>query len=410
MAGENVTIKVSAPGKVILHGEHSVVYGKLAIAASLDLRTSVVLQEKHNNRLEIYFSDLKLRKKFDLKDIKAVFKSEPIPVMDNTKCSYQSPELLNHNEYIKLLVQSLKLDENNLERNQYLSLLGFFYLYFGILHSSNVPVEALCITIKTELSLGAGTGSSASLMVSLAATLLRYLTYKMPNLKLKSNSDNNVVHSNVENFNELELSLISKWAFAAEKIIHGNPSGIDNTVCTYGSMVSFRKGRAPIAVNCRKDIRGLLVDTRVPKNTGVMVQKVSDLKKRRPNIMDSILQAMEDITDEALELLVHLGELQDTREKEIAKCYDDLGELSDLNQNLLRTLNVSHPALDDVIQIMNAKQLHGKLTGSGGGGYAISLIPPSVSHDDIIQLCEKLTAQGYQPLVTKLGGIGVRVD
>lgn len=67
MAGENVTIKVSAPGKVILHGEHSVVYGKLAIAASLDLRTSVVLQEKHNNRLEIYFSDLKLRKKFDLK-------------------------------------------------------------------------------------------------------------------------------------------------------------------------------------------------------------------------------------------------------------------------------------------------------------------------------------------------------
>jgi mevalonate kinase len=38
-------IVTSAPGKVILHGEHAVVHGKTAIAASLGLRTCVRLSE-----------------------------------------------------------------------------------------------------------------------------------------------------------------------------------------------------------------------------------------------------------------------------------------------------------------------------------------------------------------------------
>jgi hypothetical protein len=35
--------------------------------------------------------------------------------------------------------------------------------------------------------------------------------------------------------------LVNAWAFVGEKIIHGQPSGVDNTVAMYGNAVAFTR-------------------------------------------------------------------------------------------------------------------------------------------------------------------------
>ena len=56
---------VSAPSKVILHGEHAVVFGKTAVAAALDLRTRMTLKP-HNDLVVVKFPDLGISQSWPL--------------------------------------------------------------------------------------------------------------------------------------------------------------------------------------------------------------------------------------------------------------------------------------------------------------------------------------------------------
>ena len=78
--------------------------------------------------------------------------------------------------------------------------------------------------IQSDIPIGAGLSSSASLSVCLVTALLL-----QQGLITDPNKD-----SNDQGWLEEDLELINKWAFQGEKIMHGRPSGIDNSMATYG--------------------------------------------------------------------------------------------------------------------------------------------------------------------------------
>ena len=63
-------VEVTAPSKVILHGEHAVVYGKTAVAAALDLRTKLTIQPLEEEKLTVQFPDLGLSHSWSLDELK----------------------------------------------------------------------------------------------------------------------------------------------------------------------------------------------------------------------------------------------------------------------------------------------------------------------------------------------------
>ena len=63
-------VEVTAPSKVILHGEHAVVYGKTAVAAALDLRTKLTIQPLEEEKLTVQFPDLGLSQSWSLDELK----------------------------------------------------------------------------------------------------------------------------------------------------------------------------------------------------------------------------------------------------------------------------------------------------------------------------------------------------
>lgn len=406
------TFTISAPGKVILNGEHSVVYGKLALAASIDLRTTFKLSEIDiPDVLILQCRNLEFAYKYNLRDVEDLLLNVPLPLSkDQNEYNLEYPQYLDHDSLLGRVDTFLKrFHPTDLPANHFVSLKAIFYLLTGIFGSTDLKLTSLLMDCSTELNTGAGLGSSASFAVTAAASLIHYVKSKIPQKNVsKTCYKPSEWNSDLIEFTERDLNLICQWSFSAEKIIHGTPSGLDNTVCTYGFVVEYRKGTPPNKMKMDHPFNLLLVNSNVPRETKQLVMRVGERRKQFPQIMDPILDAMDAVSKTVLERMGKLRTL--TSVDDVVEVYNDLADIWSMNQSLLDAVGVGHKKLTEIMQILSGYNLSGKLTGAGGGGYAICLVPPKFDSDFLKKAVAELEANGFDVINTNFGVEGVKLD
>jgi len=151
---------------------------------------------------------------------------------------------------------------------------------------------------------------------------------------------------------------VNKLAYESEKIVHGTPSGIDNTMATYGKFILY------------KDTPPLLKEIKVPKPlpivigmSGVegltlkMVRQVRQAWEKNRALYDQIFNQIDDLTLQAVEAI---------------QAYDleKLGYLMNINQGLLNAIQVSTWEIEELVEIarkncpwhpLRNRQYHGNL-------------------------------------------------
>ncbi|TAS37977.1 mevalonate kinase, partial [Lactiplantibacillus plantarum] len=168
-------------------------------------------------------------------------------------------------------------------------------------------------------------------------------------------------------------------ANVAESYTHGQPSGLDVATASAKSPVWFVKGRENFPIPVKLPGYLVIADTGIKSQTKVAVATVRNLLM----VEGATIQARID----------DLGRL--TRQTRTALEDGDMGALATaLNgaQDDLRSMGVSHPALEQLLAVARQNgALAAKLTGSGQGGCLIALAPEASIAN---QLSQKLAAAG----------------
>ncbi|NWI18063.1 KIME kinase, partial [Crypturellus soui] len=274
-------------------------------------------------------------------------------------------------------------------------------------------VPSVDIVVWSELPTGAGLGSSAAFSVCVAAALLAACgAIACPPTDAATPA----------RWTEEELSLINSWAFQGERVIHGNPSGVDNAVGTWGGALRYQSGKIT-SLKRVPTLRILLTNTKVPRSTKVLVAGVKEkiLKVRRCLRGRRWGRAVGDVPLVSPRPRAEQGRAQEhpcllraipTRPgtpagpltRRVRACFQ---ELFDINQHHLNVIGVGHPCLDRLCRVTASHGLHSKLTGAGGGGCGVTLLPPDTSPLAVEAAKRDLCACGFECWETNVGAPGV---
>jgi mevalonate kinase len=114
------------------------------------------------------------------------------------------------------------------------------------------PRPSFHFTARATLPVGAGLGSSASFSVCAAtAVLLLHQRLSIPPLPepardpgSRAPNDPGHVHISHQGRRAIPSEFaeeVNRWAFISEKILHGNPSGVDNSVSVFGGALAYTR-------------------------------------------------------------------------------------------------------------------------------------------------------------------------
>jgi mevalonate kinase len=330
----------SAPGKVILFGEHAVVYGHPAVAAALsDLRITVKITPKPSStKITVQMLDL------------------PVPVhvsFPNESLRMPSLHQPPTNEDADAIHKVILMANAGLDDMSVSALTPLVYLINEI--SPTHLDHGLDIEVRSQdLPVGAGLGSSAAFSVAASAALIGLSLPRPPGLGRPTPD---------------QLEHINQFAFYSEILLHGTPSGIDNSVSTFGGAIDFTKINGVVTMNhfAMPTLDMVLTNTHVPRSTMALVAHVKAMKDNHPAVVDCVLQGMGAIATQFREF------------RDICTKGDLVLTLVRTNQHLLRAVGVSHPTLDCICKVVD-DVAHGdaatKLTGAGGGGCSMTVLKP----------------------------------
>jgi mevalonate kinase len=277
-------MSASACGKIILFGEHAVVYGRPAIAVPVTQVQATATIEPSEHGLIIHAADVD----------RPVDPANPIDPLTSI---------------VHLTLEHL-----------------------------NCPQPAVTITIRSTIPIASGLGSGAAVSTAIVRALAQWFGARLDNAE------------------------VNALVYEVEKLHHGTPSGIDNTVIVYQRPVYFIRGQAIQTVTVAQPFKVAIGNTGVASSTKITV---GDVRKGW-----EIDRARYEAWFDRIGAIV-----QQARSAIESGAIEQLGSLMDQNQVLLRDLDVSNVELERLIFAAKQAGASGaKLVGGGRGGNMIALI------------------------------------
>ncbi len=292
-----IVAEATAPGKIILFGEHAVVYGRPAIAAPISqLRAKAHVYYSSSNNCYLIAPDLQRHDRLD-----------DLPMDDALATA------------VRQLVSAAGLEQ----------------------------APDVTIHVRSDIPIASGMGSGAAI----AAAIIRALAKHLNRLDLQENS------------------VVSALTYEVEKIHHGTPSGIDNSVVAYEQPIYFvRQSPQNIIEPFRvaAPLRFLVADTGVRSSTKTAVEDVRRQWQANPTTFNHIFDQCGRIA-QAARTAIEAGNVT------------QVGALMTENHGWLQKMTVSSPELDRLVTAaLQAGALGAKLSGAGRGGNMIALVKGEV--------------------------------